>query len=287
MRFETELVALIKEKKELSSLSNSFVHSILLRTAASFSLSKLDSYSSFEKFKRSSLCKQLVTLSRKHLRDVYGLFVKQAVVTWQKKVSQITSSDNPLITDILTYHQSTAERLDDYPVVFELIFSTLTTMGFPKKYSLMDLACGFNPFSYFFLPVKPESYLAVDLSPVDMSVINQFFMQTKISGKAFAFDILSEEFSTWLSTVSVDLCFLFKALDSFERAQRNSSKRLISKINASFFVVSFALSTIGGRALISEKKRFWFEKFCKTNNWPLKTIQTANELFYIVNKKSI
>jgi len=287
MRFEKELVTLIKEKKELSSLSDSFVQSILLRVAAPFSLSRMDSYSSFEQFKRGSLCKQLVTRSRKRLREVYGLFIKKPVTIWQKKVSQINSQDDPFIADILTYHQSTAERLDDYPVVFELLFSALTDMGLSKKYSLLDLACGFNPFAYSFLPIKPKNYFAIDLSPVDMSIINQFFMQTKISGKAFAFDILSEEFSAWLSTVSVDLCFLFKALDSFETVQRNSSKRLISGINASFFVVSFALLTIGGHALISEKKRFWFEKFCKTNNWSLKTIQTANELFYIVKKTSI
>ncbi len=284
MNFETELISLIKEKKELASLSDSFVSTVLHRTTATFSLSKMDSYDSFEKFRRSALCKLLVTTSRKHLREVYGLFIKKPLQTCVSTLESLDSINNPLIDELLRYHQSTAERFDDYVVIYDLLFSTLHSMGLSKDYSLLDLACGYNPFAYKFFPTKPSNYLVVDLSPSDMFALNQFFSQTKISAKAFSFDILSTEFDSWISTISVDVCFLFKALDSFETVRKNSSKKLLSSIKTSFFVVSFALSTIGGRNHISEKKRSWFDRFCKTNNWSLKTIQTANEIFYLVKK---
>jgi hypothetical protein len=95
-------------------------------------------------------------------------------------------------------------------------------------------------------------------------------------------DVLSDKFSSWVSDKYFDLVFFFKALDSFEQVKRHSSKKLLAKFNASFFVVSFSLVSIGGNVSIDSSKRIWFERFCEANGWQINTLQVPNEIFYLV-----
>ena len=282
--YRDELIVAIKDKPELSSLDNSFVSQILDTFLAPIPDSVFDKYSSFTQCKRSKKCKELISSVRKHLRVVYGVFIKQPLPEFKNKLSSLSSYDDPFIDNVLQFHQSTHERHPTYKQVYKEIFSYLEKKNLPEQYVLGDFACGYNPFAYKFLPKKPSNYFVSDLSSSDMNFVQDFFTRTKISGKAIAFDLLSDEFSKFMASTKFDVVFLFKALDSLETVKRHSSKRVFSELQSRFIVVSFPSVTIGGNQTISSSKRWWFENFCTQNNWDFEVFSTSTEQFYLIEK---
>jgi len=282
--FKSELLSLIKEKPELNSLDDSYVDSIFQSLLDARSIIKLNSYSSFKQCKRSKVCNTLVSSTRKILRERYGVFIRKPLVSFKKNLSLVDSFNSPIVDIILNSHQSTFERFSYYSSFYPLLFEELFSLGLKKSFSLGDFACGYNPLSYKFLPVKPSKYFACDLSEVDMGLINSFFKQTNIVGSAKGFNILSDDFFKFLESNSFDVVFLFKALDSLEAVKKHSSKSFLDKIDSDILVVSFPLVSIGGNVVIDSSKRSWFENFCVKQGWFFKTLSLPNELFYIIVK---
>ncbi len=273
-----ELIQKIKEKKELSSLDNNTIEELLSKELQNTKIN-LEKYSSFNQFYRSSICKKIISNVRSKLREIYGVFIKEGMELSQLK--NITSYDDKIINKILSQHQSSNERLHIYSSIYKKIFEIIKL---PKKYKLLDLACGYNPLSYKYLPTKPEYYLASDLSSKDMNIIKEFFIKTKIKGDTIALDLTKKSSILKLNEQNFDVCFLFKALDSLESISRHSSKKLIAELNCKHFVVSFPSKTIGGKKQISKDKRSWFENFCHKNNFEFKFFEFDNEIFYIFDK---
>lgn len=289
IRFQEELIAAICAKKELQSLDVSYVYTQIeeVLREEQLTLKKYENlanqYVSFEKFKRSAQCKKIISLTRKKLRVAYGVYVKKPLMTFEKLVSQLDSFCDAKIEKILLSHQSSQERFIQYSGLYERLFEELFSLGLAKSFSLMDLACGYNPFSYCYLPQKPTNYLAVDLSSEDMSLVNLFFTKTAIVGRAHAFSLLSKEFHTWFVSQKVDLCFFLKTLDSIEQKKRHYSKKLLADCPAKFIVVSFPLVSISGKP-VDAQVRGWVERFIQKENWSYSSFTMANELFYVIAK---
>ena len=285
INFADDLVALVKQKPELAALDDVFVLDAIKKALTKKVAAKLASSPSFVQFRKSGLCKSLVSDTRKVLREVYGVFIKTPLRSQTKLFSRISSYDDEELNDMLLWHQSTMERAPFYTTLYPNLFSLLHEQGLSDDFVLADFACGYNPLAYKFLPIKPTSYVACDLSSEEMLMLNDFFKRVSISGEVHGFDLLSESFSSWLTSQSFDVVFLFKALDSLEAVKRNSSKKLLPLINTKFFVVSFALVSIGGKASIAGERRMWFESFCNKQGWSWSKLQIANEVFYVVKKE--
>ncbi|MFP4118837.1 MAG: hypothetical protein ACLFTH_02170, partial [Candidatus Woesearchaeota archaeon] len=285
IRFEDEIISLIKGKQELSSLDDDFIRGVLRKKLASFRAPELDKYVSFKQFKRSAFCKQLLSETRKYLRDVYGVFLQKPLSAFSPLLDSMTAIDDGVIDRLLEAHQSTRERVPYYDEVYSLIWGVCKNHGVSEEsFSVLDLACGWNPFALKFFPVTPSSYFASDLSSEDMALVRRFLENTGIDGDARAFNLLSSEFTHWLDTLPfVDVCFLFKALDSLEYSSRHSSKKLLSKLSSKcrLVVVSFSRVSIGGRQEIDAKRRSWFETWCEKNGWVFEVSSVPTELFYI------
>lgn len=282
--YESEILSLIMSKPELKSLNLSYVKQIFFSVLSESDIVKLNSYSSFKQCKRSKVCNVLVSSSRKILRERFGVFIKKPITSFYKKLSSIDSFDSPIIDTLLESHQSTFERLPYYESFYPLLFDKLFSLGLSTNFSLADLACGYNPLAYKYLPVKPNKYFACDLSSVEMSLIDSFFQNQKISGSAVGFDLLSDYFASYAFSNSFDVIFMLKALDSLESVKKHASKILLSKLNFKFLVVSFPLVSIGGNSSISSSRRTWFEKFCLKQEWNFVSLSLPNELFYIIKK---
>lgn len=271
--FLDEIISLVKEKKELAPLDDEFVKEVILQDPY---MIKKD-YDSFDQFKRSSVCKSIVSSTRKKLRDVYGLFLNTPLS--KKHVERLVSTET---VSLLSLHKSTQERVLYYPTIYPLLFEKLHQMGLKKEYVLADIACGYNPLAYKYLPSPPKNYVAVDLSSRDMEFLQLFFDKFDLKGEAHAYNVLGTSFYQFIEDKKFDVVFLFKALDPFELVKRNSSKKLLSTLQSTFFVVSFSLYSIGGKVPIDVSKRSWFEKFCVKQGWEYETMQIPNELFYVV-----
>lgn len=293
-----EIIKHIKNKKELSSIDDNFVIDFLNKYLQknNLDLSYFIEYKNVKQLEKSKKYKSLISEIRSELRKIYGVFIKNNSSNFKTIINNLKSYDDEIIDEILNSHQSSNERLNYYPQLYSDLFDILFSLDCKQDFVILDFACGFNPFSYKYFPEKPKKYFASDLSSNDMFIINNFFKKTNISGIAIKTNLLDEtEIDFLLNTINQDLifkkeknissiCFLFKALDSLESIIRHSSKKLFSKINANYFVVSFPKKTLGGNKIIPDNKRNWFEKFIQKMNLEYKTHEIDNEFFYIIKK---
>ena len=245
----TAIVQEIKKKDELKNLEESFIKERIsdYTKKNSINLESLD--------KRSSAYKELFKTIRKKCFEVYGLFKQKS-------------------KDTLEEHISSKERLEFYPRIYKEIFAIT---GKPK--TILDLGCGLNPLSYKELGCKPK-YYASELSNEDCNTIKEFFKENKIKGDVFAFDLLKEDYST---LPKVDVCFLFKVLESLEAIKRNISIEILKSIPSKWIIVSFSKKTITGRP-IKKKGRSWLRRMLNELNYSYEIRDIGEEIFYIIKK---
>jgi hypothetical protein len=150
------------------------------------------------------------------------------------------------------------------------------------------LGAGINGLSYKYFDKKIK-YIGIEAVGQMVDLMNEYFLKKEIkNAKAiketlFNYDKIYEIIQKEKGTKIV---FLFKALDSLEMIERNSSKKLLEKIVpiSDKVIVSFAT-----RSLISKKpfkvKRFWFENFLKEKNWKIiEDFELGSERYVIFEK---
>jgi SAM-dependent methyltransferase len=252
---KSELIKKIKEKPELSGLSDSVV------------LKNLESYLSKYKITLDSLSpsqiKILVKEIRSELRKLTGRFQKSL-----KKRKFDSTAD---FEEILKTHTSTAERLDFYPELKKRIIKLN-----PK--SILDLGCGLNPLA---LADKKAMYYASDIKEDEIEIIKEFFKKNKIKGRAFIHDLRN----TGEQLPKADLCLIFKVLDIVDKKNHATARKILENVNCKKFLISFSTKKISGRPM-THPQRIWFEKTLKNLNYPFEKFSSKNEIFYLAYKKS-
>ena len=270
-----EFVKVIKDKKSLSSLDDSFVEKLVQDFLDKNEKIK-DKLVKHNKPLKSKEFDILLKDIRKKLHEVYGVFNLSDVKLDDLKRKLKGEISGDVIEEhrkLLVCHRSSKERIDDYSFIYDKIFSIT---GKPR--SILDLACGLNPLSFPFMELKKVDYFAYDVSTKDCKFLKDYFSLMKkfgLNGKAVAVDLLHVG-----KMPKVDVCFLFKVLDSLEALERNYSYELFKKIDAKFVVVSFSMKSIGGVSKL--KKRNWFINFLEKEKYSYESFETGNEVFYVV-----
>lgn len=218
--------------------------------------------------------KELIKNVRSKVRKVYGLFQSDRIEKRDMLLDdyEMNKKRDSLI-DILKLHLSTKERVSYMDELYDKIFSIT---GKPK--SILDLGAGLNPLTYPFMGVDAE-YYAVEFNKGDVEFINRFFKVYGVKGEAVQFDLLDEYEK--IKDYKVDVCFLFKVLDSLERVKRYISYEIVKCIDAKHIVVSFPLKTVTGNTMRLDQRN-WFEKLCKRLNKEFKVFSFKNEIFYVL-----
>jgi hypothetical protein len=210
---------------------------------------------------------------RKILREVYGAFKKKEFHKREIILDEIKSlNDIEKHIKILKLHRSTSERL---PYYFEIYGNILENTD--KIDSLLDLGAGLNPFSMPFMHFKVKKYYAIEITEEDVEFINRYFKRLNIDGHAFVKDLTKVD-----NLPKVDVCFMFKLVDTLESLKKDVTKELLSKIKCRWLIVSFATKSLGGKKTISKKRSVWFKRLIKDYNY--KTFEVENEFFYIIKK---
>lgn len=252
---EKETYEKIISKKEFSDLPREDVEKI---------------YSLYEKRQTSE--EEKIKLTRDMLRKVYSAFSSSKVLN-----SNILNKKSVL--DILKKHISTRERFE----VYEELYSRLIN----KNCIVFDLGAGINGLSYgYFDKNLKVKYIGVEAVGQMVDLMNFYFNKENIKDaiaikeSLFNFEKISDLIK---KEKGEKVVFLFKALDSLEMVERNSSKKLLEKIvpDSDKVVVSFAT-----RSLISRKpfkvKRYWFENFISDKNWKiLDDFELGNERYIV------
>ena len=226
--------------------------------------------------------KNLIKAVKNRLHQVYGAFLSRKDAEKISKLLSILESGEGDIRDvakeILRLHQSTRERLDIYEELYREIFDVTGRPG-----SLMDLACGLNPFSIPYMDIdRPVDYYAYDIDSMVVENVNRFLGILGYPRLARVKDVLFEEIEE-----HSDLCLIFKFLPIGERIKKGSSMRLLKSINSRFIVVSFPLKSISGRekGMLENYSRI-FEPLMKESCKIKRKFVLGNEIFYILTREN-
>ena len=181
--------------------------------------------------------------------------------------------------NIMRLHASTSERLEIYTDFYNEIFNVA---GQPN--TVLDIACGFNPFSIPWMGLKDlAEYRATDINYTSCSLLNAFFELTGCPGIAITQNVLSSILCT-----AVDMVFIFKLLPLIERQQAGYSKVLLETINADFIVVTFPVQSLSGKSKGMELNYSNFFESMIPDNWTIKKRMVIfNELMYIISRNCL
>ncbi|MBS3163650.1 hypothetical protein J4427_03085 [Candidatus Woesearchaeota archaeon] len=249
MEFQ-EVIKDLKQKRELSDLDDSFIKS---RVMDYLNQNKLSDKFMEKKFSKTSVYKRMFKDIRRKLHEIYGIFR----------------------SDTFKEHPSVKERLVYYKEIYHKIFSIT---GKPKK--ILDIGCGLNPMSYKYLGYKPY-YYAADISNYDVSKVYQFFRVNKIRGRAFTFNLIDDPCS---KLPIVDVCFLFKVLESLEAIKKGISESIIKGLRCDWIVVSFSKKQISGLK-IRKAGRSWFRRILGKLKLHYVVFDIGDEIFFVIKRK--
>lgn len=246
-----DLVKKIKEKYELSNLPDSLVKSTLENYLKKNPIKDVNS----EKNQ-----KIIVKEVRKELRRYAGQYASKSNIKNRKSLLE-----NKKFSDLLNEHSSTRERIQDYPLVKEII----------KKINpkiILDIGCGLNPIA---IAENNVEYYAYDINKNDLSVLEEFSRVNKIK-----FHIFNEDITQLRNFPKTDLCIIFKVLDILPNKQEITEK-LLRNIDTKYFLISFATRTLTGKPMNVVYRR-WFENILKKLNLKYEIKRTSQELFYLI-----
>jgi 16S rRNA (guanine(1405)-N(7))-methyltransferase len=176
--------------------------------------------------------------------------------------------------EILMLHASTQERLPILDEFYETIFSEL-----PKVESILDVACGLNPLTIPWMPLdKGTRYYACDIYRDMVAFLNRCLPLFGLEGRAEVCDAIAAPPSQ-----TVDLAFILKAIPCLEQVDKDAGTRLLDSINARHIVVSYPVSSLGGRAKgMTENYEASFIGLIEGRGWEVKKLLFKTELVFIV-----
>lgn len=252
-----EILSKITEKKEFSNLP------------------KEDVARAFSKFDRENLIpSEKIKLTRNLLRETFSGFTSGKLLSSKDKGEEW----------VMRKHLSTRERLGSFKKIYSRVFQ-----GLPKEISVVDLGAGINGFSYphFSETGFKVNYLAVEAMGQLVDLMNGYFKNKKLSGKAFHYSIFNSKKIKELLKNSKEprVVLLFKTVDSLEMLERDYSKKFLSEIEpfCERIVVSFATESMQARKKF-HAKRTWLLNFLRDNFEILDDFVLAGERFIVLKK---
>lgn len=268
MEDKDEILNQVKDNKKYRTISDEIV------------MQEIDNY--LKKNPNERLNKSMIKEIRKNLHRLYSSYLRGDKNKRLKLLEGLRKDPNDLeiIRKILKTAASAKERLDDYPEIYQNIFEITK-----KPMTIIDLGCGLNPISIPFMGLDDLTYHAYDIDHEDIKFLNEFFKIKNIDGKAEILD--AKNIDQIKKLPSSDIVFMFKLLDLINTKNDKPGEELIKVLmnKTRFIVASFATKTLGGRPM-NLPRRKGFELMLKRNDLRFKTIDTRNEIFYIIEKSS-
>lgn len=254
----SEIMEKIRRKKELSGLASPIVLEALEKQ-----MKKLGIKKEFIKSLRKPEIKILMKETRAELRRYSGRFSSS-----KKEKNDLLEKND--INSLLKTHSSTKERLDEYEKIKTLIINL-------NVHSILDIGCGLNPLA---IAGKNTEYYALDIKEDEIKIVNRFFKENNIKGRAFFYDIRKIERK---ELPKVDLCLIFKLFDVIEKNNHKIAEKIVQNIRCKYILISFPTKTLSG-APMNHPQRGWIERMLPRLHFSFSSFKTKNEIFYLVEK---
>lgn len=258
----------VQDKKEFRGLSEKFIKKIALDILED-ETNLADILYEKDWNDRSKEYKEFKKLVRKHLRRIHGVFYKdksKGLTDWHV---------------LLKRHRSTSERYQHFTEVYQWIEELGMT-------TLMDLGCGYNPFSYTLFE-NIQKFYCVDINKEDKAIVNEFLNDNSLQGSYEVKDLTKKENYDHIIELSkdYDIVLMLKLLDSLETLKKDISYSLLKDLKSKYLVVSFPLKSISGKEDFTTK-RTWFKQAIKESNYTIKEIKEFGpEKYYLLKRNEI
>jgi len=185
-------------------------------------------------------------------------------------------------TEILQLHASSKERSAFLQSFHDFIYGHAG-----EAETMLDLGCGFNPFSIPLLPYNIKEYHAYDIDTRTRDLLNRFMRQLNLPQLAHCADLAVET-----PTQTIDLAFMCKLVPVLEMQQPGRGFELARQLNAKFLVITYPLKSLGGRNKgMGKNYAAQFENAHaagKFGNYePVGEREIGNELAYILKRSTL
>ena len=260
-----EMIAEVRSSKKYSSIDASVVRRIYVETAHKYPKKK-----------------EAIKAVKNELHIIYESFLQNGCY----KNARSLLSQLPLIFDnaqlvnivmqIMKAHTSTKERLGDIGEISSFISRYIT-----DKSAVMDIGCGFNPFSLPLLLEFPKTYSAYDICSEGIDILNRYFSVLK--KPAYKAELLDAASTT--PQEKVDIVLLFKLFPLLQQQKKGRGFSILEELDFDKAIVSFPIRSLCGK---QKGMEFFYSKLFEDNlpsSLEIIARQTfSNEMFYVVKK---
>ena len=234
-----------------------------------------------EEYKKYSNYRDRLKGAKNALHSIYGAYLTNNIFKKAEKLMEVIAEERGKISQsqerLLRLHASTKERMAEMITFYQFIFEVVG-----EAESIIDIGCGFNPFTIPYYPVPPPSkYYALDIDERMAELNNRYFRSLKIPELAGCIDI-----TTTSPKAKADLAFLFKLLPLIDRQARGRSSKLLREIDAQHLIITYPTKSLTGKE--KGMQAFYaaaFEEVIGGNLFITAKKQIGNELVYVVAKR--
>jgi len=243
----------------------------------------IEKISQTELAKRRNL-KEAIKTSRSKLHQVVTSFISSPLefTEWETELKGLSCdiSDPELqafCLKVMKSHSSTDERLPILREFYSTIFRDISPVE-----SILDLACGLNPFALPWMPISRDCpYYAFDVLPEMVVFINKFLTHIGQKGKAFSLDLTSE-----IPKKTTQVTLLLKTFPTFDQIDKHRAAILLERIKSQHLVVSYPVHSLGGKSKgMVENYTTRFDAL--TSNWDgmIQSFEFTTELAFLLTRK--
>lgn len=183
---------------------------------------------------------------------------------------------NTFAERMLATHTSTRERLPYIQTFYATLFRAI---GSP--HSILDLACGLNPFALPMLGLnKSNIYCAYDIHLPRVNLLNAFFQKIDfLQAHAEQRDILVAP-----PIQKADVAFFFKEAHRMDQRRKGSNRILWEALQVNTLLVSLPCRDIGKTHDLSERMRSLVMEALQGKPWPVEEITFEDEIVFCIHK---
>jgi 16S rRNA (guanine(1405)-N(7))-methyltransferase len=180
-------------------------------------------------------------------------------------------------TNLLESHASTRERLPNLTAFYERIFARIG-----KPASILDLACGLNPFAFQWmgLPLTTR-YYAFDIHQPRVDLINHFFSCLGMEALSRHQDILVSP-----PVEEAEAAFFFKEAHRFEQRQHGCNLAMWQALRVRWLLVSLPTSSLSRKFDLADRQRALVYGILKDQPWQVEEILVDTELVFCIEKSA-
>lgn len=178
--------------------------------------------------------------AKTRLHQAHGAYISPNSV---KKAAAIVGAletgrpDAGDVSRLLSLHASTRERLPFYGALYGHILSRAG----PAQ-TVLDLGCGFNPFSLPLFPAEVSAWHAVDIDERARAALNSYFRKLGMPETAACMDLVAET-----PAHGADIGLMLKLFPVLEAASPGRAYALADALDVKWLAVSFPTKSLGGK----------------------------------------